>query len=70
MQKGINLIINSLKDDIAKIINEVGLPIGVVEMILKEMTIEVSNSNRQQIEREKEMYNTGLQEENSVEVVQ
>lgn len=55
MSKGMNLAIQELKENMAKVINESGLPIGVTQLVLSEITNQVAAANMQQIEKEKKL---------------
>lgn len=60
MEKNINLIIDDLRNNLVNMINESGLPIGVVELICKDLYTKVQNSYIGQINsaRMKEMKST------------
>ena len=63
MQKGTNFMIKEAKDAIAKTVNETGLPISILTMILKELFLEASSANEQAVAREEKEYNNALTQE-------
>jgi hypothetical protein len=54
MEKGINLQIFELKEKLAKVISESGLPITVLQMIMLELSTQINSLASQQIEAEKQ----------------
>lgn len=56
-------MIKEAKDAIAKTVNETGLPISILTMILKELFLEASSANEQAVAREEKEYNNALTQE-------
>ncbi|HHV10414.1 MAG TPA: hypothetical protein GXX75_09085 [Clostridiales bacterium] len=59
MEKGINLQIHELKENMTQVINDAKLPIAVVQMALFELTAQVNNISAQTIENERKAYQEG-----------
>ena len=50
----INLVVDELRSKLAKDINESGLPLSIVEMIMKDLYLQVAEATAAQIRKEKE----------------
>ena len=50
----INLAVDELRSKLAKDINESGLPLSIVEMIMKDLYLQVAEATAAQIRKEKE----------------
>ena len=50
----INLAVDELRSKLAKDINESGLPLSIVEMIMKDIYLQVAEATAAQIKKEKE----------------
>ena len=59
MEKGINLATLEFKQNLASVINESGLPICIVQMVLNELQTQISIQSRQIIKAETEEYEMG-----------
>lgn len=59
MEKGINLQIEELKENLVKQINESNMPVVVIEMVLKELLTNATFVKQQQLEKEKQEYEQG-----------
>lgn len=62
MQKGINLAIRDLKNDLAKCINENNLPPMIVGYVLNDLLVEVNNITNNAIQKEDFEYKKSLEE--------
>lgn len=62
MQKGINLTIKEMKENLVSVINGSNLPISVIEMVLRDISAEASMANNQAVEKERQEYNAGIEE--------
>ena len=60
MNKPATIIREELIESIVRLINESGLPLFVVEPILKDLYLEVKEGARQQLERDKEQYQSSV----------
>lgn len=63
MEKPTSIIIDELKKEIIKIINNAELPLCVIESILKDLYSEVSILAQQQLAKDKAAYAASLKEE-------
>ena len=50
----INLAVDELRNKLVKDINESGLPLSIVEMIMKDIYLQVAEATAAQIKKEKE----------------
>jgi hypothetical protein len=50
----INLAVDELRNKLVKNINESGLPLSIVEMIMKDLYLQVAEATAAQIKKEKE----------------
>jgi hypothetical protein len=64
MEKGINLQIEELKQNIVKSINDSHMPITIANMILQGLLTESSMLQQQIISQEKQAYEKAMTEEN------
>ncbi len=55
MAKGINLVVVCLRDQLVKDCNESGLPIKVVELVVKDLYMEVGRQALLVVEQERNM---------------
>lgn len=62
MNKPISLIREELIENIVGLINESNLPLFVVEPILKDLYLEVKNGAQQQLENDRQQYQSFLAE--------
>ena len=60
MDKPATLIREELIDDMVGLINNSGLPLFIIEPILKELYLEVKNGAQQQLESDKQQYQSFL----------
>lgn len=61
-EKPITIVRQELIDELVKCINDSGLPLFVIEPILKDMYIEVKTMSQKQYESEKMQYENSLKE--------
>ncbi len=60
MEKGFNLQVNELKENITKVVNEANLPITTIQMALFELSTQAGNIAAQTIEVERKAYEETL----------
>lgn len=63
MEKGINLLIQEAKEDIAGAINKSQLPPGILLMILNEFAAQVQTQNAMAIANERKVYEEGVKKD-------
>lgn len=63
MEKGINLLIQEAKEDIAAVINKTQLPPGILLMILNEFVSQVQTQNAMAIANERKAYEEGVKKD-------
>lgn len=68
MDKPVTLIREELVENIVELINESKLPMFVLEPILKDIYLEVKNAARQQLENDREQYQSSLAKSNAEDV--
>jgi hypothetical protein len=61
--KGFNLMIDDVKRDIANAINQSGLPISIIEMIVMDIANEISTVSKNTLNRERKEYEDKLEQE-------
>ena len=63
MNKPANLIMEKTKENIAKVVNESGLPPFLLEPILKDLYNQVSILKQQELEKSRQEYENSLKQE-------
>ena len=63
MNKPANLIMEETKENIAKVVNESGLPAFLLEPILKDLYNQVNILKQQELEQSKKQYEDRLKQE-------
>lgn len=63
MEKPISLKIKEFKNDAVNLVNTSGLPLFIVEPILKEVLVAVQNKSEQEYQQDKLRYEQSLNEE-------
>ena len=63
MNKPANLIMEETKENIAKVVNESGLPPFLLEPILKDLYNQVSILKQQELEKSRQEYENSLNQE-------
>lgn len=63
MNKPANLIMEETKENIAKVVNESGLPPFLLEPILKDLYNQVSILKQQELEKSRQEYENSLKQE-------
>ena len=63
MNKPANLIMEETKENIAKVVNESGLPAFLLEPILKDLYNQVNILKQQELEQSKKQYEDSLKQE-------
>ncbi len=63
MEKPISVIINEAKTELAETINKLQLHPSILEMIMKDLYLEIQFAAKQQTEKEAEAYQQSLEEE-------
>ena len=53
-KKSINLIIGDLRNDLIEVCNQSGLPIAIVELVVKDIYLEVQQTAKNAIEQERQ----------------
>lgn len=69
MDKPVTIIREELIESMVGLINESKLPLFVIESILKDLHLEVKNAAKQQLEIDKQQYQSSI-EESETEAVQ
>ena len=60
MEKGINLQIEEFKMELTSVINQSHMPVSVVELVLQGLLTETNLIKQQQVNREKQEYESSL----------
>lgn len=68
MNKPFSIIYEEFKQDLANLINNSNLPISVIELILRDYLMEVSNIAKSQYQSDKTQYENFLKKENNEEI--
>lgn len=63
MEKPISLKIKEFKNDAVNLVNTSGLPLFIIEPILKEVLVAVQNKSEQEYQQDKLRYEQSLNEE-------
>lgn len=63
MDKPLSLIINETKQNMVAVINNSGLPLPLLEMLMKDIYIDIKTANDMQLKKDIEQYNNSLTEE-------
>lgn len=62
MEKSINIVIEETKQNLANVINNSGLPMGIIELIINDIQSQVINAKNNQLSQEIEEYNKKITE--------
>lgn len=62
MEKSINIVIEETKQNLANVINNSGLPMGIIELIINDIQGQVINAKNNQLSQEIEEYNKKITE--------
>lgn len=68
MEKGLNSILNNLKNDIIKLVNESQIPVGVAYYIIKDIYHDISVAYENAVLNELKSQATDIQEKEDVEI--
>lgn len=67
MKKSINIVIEETKQNLANVINNSGLPMGIIELIINDIQGQVINAKNNQLSQEIEEYNKKITEKQKKE---
>lgn len=62
MEKSINIVIEETKQNLANVINNSELPMGIIELIINDIQNQVINAKNNQLSQEIEEYNKKITE--------
>ena len=67
MKKSINIVIEETKQNLASVINNSGLSMGIIELIINDIQSQVINAKNNQLSQEIEEYNKKITEKQKKE---